>query len=158
MAIIISISAEHGNTFVVGQEFKVLEVLMRKLISAGLAALTIAGGAVATTTPAQAAPHGGFGGGFHGGGFHGGGFRGGGFRGGGFRGAGFFGAGLLGFGLGAALAGPYYGYGYGYPYDYGYYGPGYYDGGPGYGSCVSNRQVWDPYYHRYVVQRVSYAC
>jgi hypothetical protein len=142
MAIITSISAEHGNIFAVGQEFKVLEVLMRKLISAGLAALTIAGGAVATTTPAAAR---GFGGG------------GGGFRGGGFRGGGFFGAGLLGFGLGAALAGPYYGYGYGYPYDYGYYGPGYDDGGP-YGACVSNRQVWDPYYHRYVVERIRYAC
>jgi hypothetical protein len=129
---------------------------MRKLISAGLAALTIAGGAVATTTPAIAAPHGGgggfHGGGFHGGGFHGGGFRGG-FRGGGFRGGGYLAAGVLGFGLGAALAGPYYGY----PYDYGYYGPGdgYYSG---YDSCVGSRQVWDPYYGRYIVQRTRYAC
>jgi hypothetical protein len=156
MSIITSVSAEHGNSFRgSARNSNALEVQMRKLISAGLAALTIAGGAVATTTPVQAAPHGGFGGGFHGGGFHGGGFRGG-FRGGGFRGGAFLGAGLLGFGLGAALAGPYYGYGYGYPYDYGYYGPDY---GPGpYGACVSNRQVWDPYYHRYVVERVRYAC
>jgi len=120
---------------------------MRKILTAGLAALTLAGGVVGGSAPATAAP-------FHGGSFHGGGFRGGGFR-GGFRGPGpVFAAGLFGIGLGAALAGPYYGYGYG-P------GPYYSDGyayGPGYGTCVAPRQVWDPYAHRYVIERVSYAC
>ena len=35
---------------------------------------------------------------------------------------------------------------------------GYY-GGPGYyGTCYSTRQVWDPYYGRWVIQQVPYAC
>jgi hypothetical protein len=130
-----------------------LEVLMRKLLTAGLAALTIAGGAIATTAPADAAPHGGFNGGsYHGGngGWHGGyGYRGG----NGFRGGDALVAGVLGFGLGAALAGPYYGDGY---------GPGYYADddayGPGYATCVGRQRVWDPYSHRYIIERVSYAC
>jgi hypothetical protein len=123
--------------------FEALEVLMRKLISAGLAALTLIGGSAAVTAPANAAPHGGWhgGGGWRGGGgWHGGGWRGG-------RGYGYVGAGLLGFGLGAALAAPYYDYGYygypGYPYDYGYYG-----------GC--GRRVWNPYYGRYIIERGPY--
>ena len=121
---------------------------MRKLLTAGLAALTIAGGAIATTAPADAAPHGGYHGGN--GGWHGGyGYRGG----NGFRGGDALVAGVLGFGLGAALAGPYYGDGY---------GPGYYADddayGPGYATCVGRQRVWDPYYHRYIIERVSYAC
>lgn len=119
---------------------------MRKILTAAVAALTLAGGMAAATAPVQAQTRG------HGGGFHGGGgFRGGGFRGGGFRGGRGFGvgAGLAGFALGAALAGPYYGYGYG-PY-YGYdYGPGYgYDYGYGYGCA---RRVWDPYWGRWTVR------
>ena len=122
---------------------------MRKILTAAVAALTLAGGMAATTVPAEAQGHGGFhggGGGFHGGGgFRGGGFRGGGFRGGGFRGRGFgVGAGLAGFALGAALADPYY------------YGPGYYDGygygyGYGYGGGCALR-VWDPYWGRWTVR------
>jgi hypothetical protein len=107
---------------------------MRKFLTAGLAALTLGGSVVATTTPAAAAP-------FHGG-FHGG------FRGPGFRGAGpFLVGGLVGLGVGAALAGPYYGPGY-------YYGPGPY----AYGACYAPRQVWDPYAGRYVIEQVRYAC
>lgn len=118
---------------------------MRKILTAAAAALTLAGGLAATTAPAQAQTHRGgsfHGGGFHGGGFHGGGFRG--YRGGYYRGGGGWGYGaaaLGGLALGAALASPYsYGPGY-YGYDY---GPGYY------GGCA--RQVWDPYYGRWVVQ------
>lgn len=119
---------------------------MRKILTAAVAALTIAGGAVGATTPAMAAPHGDF---------HGdGGWRGG-DRDGGFRGDGALVAGVLGFGLGAALASPNYGYGYGY-------GPGYYADdyayGPGYATCVGRQRVWDPYYHRYIIERVRYAC
>jgi hypothetical protein len=127
---------------------------MRKLLTAGLAALTIAGGAVATTTPAMAAPHGNFHGGssFHNGGFRGGtGWHGGyGYR-GGYRGGALV-AGVLGFGLGAALASSYDGYGYGPDY----YAGDYYNGG--YATCEAPRQVWDPYAHRYVIERVPYAC
>jgi hypothetical protein len=116
---------------------------MRKILTAAVAALTLAGGMAATTAPVQAQTRG-HGGGFHGGGgFRGGGFRGGGFRGGGFRGRGF-GAGLAGFALGAALADPYYygydyGPGYGYGYDYGYGG-----------GCA--QRVWDPYWGRWTVR------
>jgi hypothetical protein len=122
---------------------------MRKILTAAVAALTIAGGALGAMTPAMAAPHGDF---------HGGGFRDGGWRGGdrdGFRGDGALVAGVLGFGLGAALAGPSYGYGYGY-------GPGYYADdyayGPGYATCIGRERVWDPYARRYVIERVRYAC
>ena len=112
---------------------------MRKILTVAAAALTMAGGLAATTTPAMAqGRHGGFHGG--GGGWHGGG----GWRGGGghWHGGGWgwgVGAGLAGFALGSALASPYYGYGYDY-------GPGYY----GYGGCA--RQVWDPYWGRWVVR------
>src|SRR5262245_8317838 len=125
------------------------EVHMRKILTAGLAALTLAGATAAVTTPAQAQPHGGWrgGGGWHGGG----GWRGGYHRGGG--GWGYVGAGLAGLAVGAALAGPHY---YGYPhYGYGYYGPydGYYAD-----DCVAYRRVWDPYYGGYVSRRVYVPC
>jgi hypothetical protein len=131
---------------------------MRKLLTAGLAALTLAGGSIASTTPAMAAPHGGFNGGHNGGNFHNSGFRGSngwhggyGYR-GGYRGGALV-AGILGFGLGAAIANSYDGYGYG-P------GPGYYasDYNDGYATCSAPRQVWDPYAGRYVIERVPYAC
>ena len=74
---------------------------MRKILTAALAALTIGGTVVATTTPASAMPFGGHGG-FHGGYGHGYG-----------RGYGpAIGAGLLGLAVGASLA-PHYGYVYG---------------------------------------------
>jgi hypothetical protein len=115
---------------------------MRKIVTAGLAALTLGGAVAATSAPAEAAP------GFHGGGFHGG-YH------GGWRGGGWgwgVGAGLAGLAIGAAIADhPYYGYGYG-PY----YGPGYYDGG--YGTCVGHRRIWDPYAGGYVIRSFYYAC
>jgi len=109
---------------------------MRKFVTAAAAALTCAASLGATATTAEAAPwHGGWHGGYHGG-----------------HGWGYVGAGLAGLAVGAAIANshPYYGYG---PY-YGYYdyGPGYY------GSCVSYRHVWDPYYGGYVTRRVYYPC
>ena len=133
---------------------------MRKFLTAGVAALTAAGAISATATPAAAQPHGGFHGGFHGG-------WGGGYHGHGGWGYGV-GAGLAGFALGAALASPYY-YGPNYYYGPGYYGPGYYGPGYGYGygpgyngygpaTCVGSRQVWDPYYGRWVWQSYYYGC
>jgi hypothetical protein len=118
---------------------------MRKLLTAGLAALTLGGGALATTAPATAAPFHGGGGGWHGGGWHGGGWHG-----GGFGPGGYLAAGVIGLGLGAALAdsyGPYYGPG---PYAY---GPG-----PYYGGCYGPERVWDPYVGHYVIEQVRYAC
>ena len=124
---------------------------MRKLLTAGLAALTLGGSMAAVSVPADAAPHGGGFGHAGGGGFGhgGGGYRGGGggyWRGGRWYGYGV-GAGLAGFALGAALADPYY---YGGYYD-GYYGPGPY-------GCVVDRRVWDPYVGHYVIRPVRYAC
>ena len=149
---------------------------MRKLITAGLAALTLGGSLAATALPAAAAPHGSHGGGgWHGGGgghssgggWHGGGGGGwhgggGGWHGGGggWHGGGFhhgddddwgwgLGAGLAGFALGAAFADrPYY-------YDY---SPGYYYDDGYYGTCVGHRRVWDPYVGHYIIRRFYYAC
>ena len=129
---------------------------MRNILTAGMAAVTLAGSLAMTATPAVAEPHGG--GGWHGGGggWHGGGggWRGEGFRGGYRRGDDDWGwglgAGLAGFALGTALADrPYYGY-------YGY-GPGYYDD-YGYAECVGRERIWDPYIGRYVIRRFYYAC
>jgi hypothetical protein len=103
---------------------------MRKLLTAGLAAATLAGSIAAATTPAQAQR------------YH-------------YRhydnddwGVGV-GAGLAGLALGAALASPHT-----------YYGDGHYDGyyGYGYGQCVGTRRVWDPYYGGWTVRRYYYAC
>ncbi len=124
---------------------------MRKILAAAAAALTLAGGLVATTSPALAQTRGFHGGGFHGGGWHGGGGH---YHGGGW---GYGAAALGGLALGAALASPgYYGYGYG-PYYNGYYG-GYYGGGGYYGQCVGTQRVWDPYYGGYTIRRYYYAC
>lgn len=121
---------------------------MRKILTAGLAALTLAGGALATASPAAAQSHGGFHGHFHGG-FHRGFDR--------DDGGIALAAGVIGLGLGAALASPHYYYdrGPGYYYDR---GPGYYDYGPGYAVCYGRERVWDPYYGRYIIERVRYAC
>jgi hypothetical protein len=111
---------------------------MRKFLTAAVAALTLAGGGLATAQPAAAAP-------WHGGGY---------WHGGGWRGGGAVAAGILGLAVGAAIASPHYGYGYGPGYYYG--GPAY---GPGpYGTCYARQQVWDPYAGGYVVRNVPYAC
>ena len=97
---------------------------------AALAALTIAGSIVATTTDAEARYRGG--GGFRGG--YGGGY------GGGYRGYGI-GAGIAtGLAIGALGAG----YGYGYGPGYGYYG-----------GCIRNRVVGYTYYGNPIVRAVN---
>ena len=107
---------------------------MKKIVTGALAALSLAGAAVGTATPAAAQP-------WHGGGYHGGY--------GGYRGWGpgaAVGAGLVGLAVGESLA-PHYGYGYGAPY----YGPGYYAPAYGYGYGYGCRVVgrWGPWsYHR----------
>ena len=60
------------------------------------------------------------------------------------------GAGLAGLALGSALAHPYYDddYGYGPRYYHHYYRD----------RCVSTRRVWDPYYGGYVIRRFYYDC
>jgi len=114
---------------------------MRKFITAGLAALTLAGGIAASST-ADARPHGGR---------HGG------------SGAAVA-AGIAGLAIGAALASDhdrYRHHRYGYDRDYGYYRDGYFYGPPAraYGyydgrgyydrrRCVT-RTVWDPYWGEY---------
>jgi hypothetical protein len=118
------------------------EVPMRKVLTAGVAALVLGGAVAGAAVPADAAPwHGGYGHGYYG---HGG-WRG--------NGAGLaVAAGILGLAAGAAIADnhPHYYYG----------GPGYYDGpyGYGYDSCVGRRQVWDPYVGGYVIRSFRYAC
>jgi hypothetical protein len=115
---------------------------MRKIVTAALAALTLGGAAMATTSQADAAGYG-----YHGG--YGGGY---GYRGGGWGGGALV-AGIAGLAVGAAIAGNHPGY---------YGGPGYYYGDPYYGrpyaTCYAERQIWDPYYGRYVIQHVPYAC
>jgi hypothetical protein len=116
---------------------------MRKVLTAGVAALTLAGAVAGAAAPAQADPHwhGGWGGGWRGG-WHG-------------DDAGWaIGAGLLGLAAGAALSNayrPHYYYGPAY-----YPGPGYYN--DGYATCVSHRRIWDPYYGGYIVRSFRYAC
>ena len=120
---------------------------VKKIAMAALAALTIAGSMVATTTDAEARYRGG--GGFRGG--YGGGYYGGGYRGGyygGYRGR-YYG-GYRGYGVGAGIAtglaigalGAGYGYGYGPSY-------GYYDG------CIRQRVVGYTYYGRPIVRAVN---
>jgi len=138
---------------------------MRKVLTAGLAALALGGSVAATATSAEAQRgnwHGSVGhagGSWHGGsGWHGG--DRGGWRGGrdddddwGWS----LGAGLAGFALGATLADrPYYNGYYDYGPGYYYYGPGYYDYGDR--TCVGHRRVWDPYYGGYVIRRFYYDC
>ena len=141
---------------------------MRKILTAGMAALTLAGSLAATATPAAAQSHGNWHGGSHSGGsWHGGGnwhggnsWHGGGYRGCYYRGGDGVGAanagGVVGQALGAALSdhgGYYRGYSNGGYYDGGY---GYYD--EGYAVCSGDRRIWDPYIGRYVIRRYEYAC
>lgn len=100
---------------------------MKKLIAGALAALTVAGGAIATASPAAAAS-------WHGGYYH---------RGGGWGAGAAVGAGLLGLAVGAAIADhPRYAY-----------GPGYY--GPGYYGCPTAVR-WNPYWGGYQRVRACY--
>ena len=106
---------------------------MRKLITAGLAALTLAGGSLAAAAPAQADPwnHS----------WHGRGYG---------PGPAIF-AGLAGLAIGATLADSH-------RYD-GPPPPAYYYGHPyPYATCYARRTVWDPYIGRYVVLSQPYAC
>jgi hypothetical protein len=133
---------------------------MRRSKTGQIAAIAT-GLVLAVAAPAVAQTHGGHSGGGHfsGGGSHfsGGGrgfVGGGGFRGGhefrrdhdrGFGGGAFFGGLALGYALDPyPYGGPYYG-------DYGYedYGPA---------QCLTEQQVWDPRYGRYVVREVPYPC
>ncbi|MHB8528155.1 MAG: hypothetical protein ACYC8V_01415 [Caulobacteraceae bacterium] len=114
---------------------------MNKILTAGMAALTLGGSALAAA-PASAHEWGGYG--YH----HDD-----------DAGAAIAG-GIVGLALGAALTshnnGYYNGY-YSQPYYGGAYaGPGYYQ--QGYSVCTSRRTVWDPYVGRYIVQRYRYAC
>jgi hypothetical protein len=127
---------------------------MRKLITALLAAGTMAGAIFGAAAPASAQMRGGW----HGGGWHGGGYYGG-WHGGGSNWGLPLAAGIAGLAVGAAIAHPYYSsgyYGYAYPaYGYAYpaYGYGY---GPAY--CQGGRWVWDPYYRRNVWVTQAYPC
>ncbi len=108
---------------------------MKKVLTAGLAALTLAGSAGAAA-PASARDWRGFNG----------------YHRGNDAGA-LIAGGIVGLALGAALTshqGAYYGPGY--------YGPAYYGPPPGYGVCVSRQTVWDPYARAYVVRPFRYAC
>jgi hypothetical protein len=120
---------------------------MRKLMTAGLAALTLAGGALAGAAPAQADPWRGH--------YDRDGYRDhDGYRDrGGDAGAAIF-AGVAGLALGAALADNHRYYGPPPPPRY-YYGDPYYRP---YATCYARRTVWDPYIGHYVVVTRPYAC
>jgi hypothetical protein len=116
--------------------------MMRKALTAALAAITLGGAVCATAAPAEAQHYrGGYG---H---YYGGHYRHG-------DGGAAVAAGVVGLALGAALASNH-----GY-YDRGYYGgPAYYDYGyPAYRTCETTRWVWDPYIGRRVPVREAYAC
>ena len=107
------------------------EIVMKKVLTGALAALTLAGVAA---TPAAAQPFRGYHSGW-----------------GGYRGWGpgaAVGAGLVGLAVGATLAAdhPSYGYGYGYPAPY--YGPGYY-------GCRTHLR-WNPTWGGYQRVRACY--
>jgi hypothetical protein len=115
--------------------------MMRKALTAAIAAITLGGAVCATAAPAEA-QH--YRGGYHG--YYGGHYRHG-------NGGAAVAAGIAGLAIGAALASdhPRY-YGYSQPYYGGYYGPGYY------GTCYTTRWVWDPYVGHRVPVREAYAC
>jgi hypothetical protein len=139
--------------------------MMRKALTAALAAITLGGAVCATAAPAEAQHYrGGYGG------------YGGHYRHDRDNGGAALAAGVVGLALGAALASNSHGYGYdrgdyghgyydrGY-YDRGYYGRGYYApsyaygyGYPAYRTCETTRWVWDPYIGRRVPVREAYAC
>lgn len=112
---------------------------MRKMLTAGLAALTFGAAAATAAIPATADArpfHGGYHGHYH----HG-------------NGGAAIAAGIAGLAIGAALADNHRGYDYGYGYGYPAYGYGY-----GYRTCISRHWVWDPYLGRRVLVHERYAC
>lgn len=116
---------------------------MKRILTGALVALTLAGGAAATATPASAEEwHEGWHGG---GGWHEGGWR----HDGGWGSGAAIGAGILGLAVGASLAAdhPYYGGGY--------YGGGYYAPPPAYyGPPCHGAWRWNPYWGSYQRVRV----
>lgn len=120
---------------------------MKNLLTAAMAAITLGGAVCATAAPAEARPHG-----YYGGGYGGGYYR--------HDNTGAaVAAGVVGLALGAALASNH-----GY-YNRGYYGGGYYPAygyayapAPAYRVCESTRWVWDPYIGRRVPVASRYAC
>jgi opacity protein-like surface antigen len=126
-----------------------MEAMMKKFVTAAMAALTVGGTVAAAAAPAQAEHwRGDYRGGYYGGGY-------------GYHhhdNAGpAIAAGVLGLALGAAIASnghsyyydrPYYRSGY-YDYDYGYYRPRW---------CETTRWVWDPYIGERVPIREHYRC
>src|SRR5690349_17839638 len=119
--------------------------MMRKMLTAAMAAITLGGAISAAAAPAQARDWGHRGGyGYYGGNYYHGGHH--------DNGAAVA-AGVVGLALGAALASNSHSYYYDRPYyRSGYYDSGYYDGyyAPAYRVCESERWVWDPYIHRRV--------
>ncbi len=133
---------------------------MRKVLTAGLAALTVAGAVAGAAAPAEAQGwHGGWhgGGGWRGGGWHGGGgyWRGGHYSRGWSPGA-VAAVGIAGLAIGAALADNHPRYGYSYDYGYPAYGYPAYSYGPAY--CETGHWVWDPYWGRRYWVRETYPC
>jgi hypothetical protein len=114
---------------------------MRKILAAGVAALTVGATAasVAAPTAADAAPYHGYYGHYH------------------HNDGAAVAAGIAGLAIGAAIASDhphYYSYGYGPP---AYYGPGPYYGGY-YGTCVVRHWAWDPYIGRNVLVHERVPC
>ncbi|HWA60077.1 MAG TPA: hypothetical protein VG939_01820 [Caulobacteraceae bacterium] len=130
---------------------------MHKIITGGMAALTLGASVAGVATPADAQSwhHGGgsYHGGYHGG--YGGHYY---HHGGGNAAGAAIAGGIVGLALGSALSSGHHYYSRPY-YGGAYYGPGYYyDDDYGYATCWGRRRVWDPYIGGYVVQRFSYAC
>ncbi len=128
---------------------------MRKFLTAGMAAVTLAGAVAATAGPAEARDH-----------RH--------YRRGNDNTAAAVAAGIAGLAIGAALASSsrdngaysrsYYDRGYAYaprreaPYGYYYGPPRYYDSGPGYRLCETRERMYDPYIDRPVMVTRRYPC
>jgi hypothetical protein len=131
---------------------------MRKIVTAGLAAVTLGGAIAASAAPAEAQPYRGWGG-YYGGYYHGGHHH--------NDVAGpALAAGVLGLAVGAALgssaphyaAYPAYSYGYAPAYPAYGYAPGYYGYSYGPAYCQTGRWAWDPYIGRRVWVRSAYPC
>ncbi|MFL5298458.1 MAG: hypothetical protein ACJ798_18935 [Phenylobacterium sp.] len=126
--------------------------MMKKVLTAAVAAVTLGGAIAATATPAAAQHYRGGYGGYGGHSYYGGGY--------GYHhhdNAGpAIAAGVIGLALGAALASNSHSYAYDRPY----YRSGYYDYGyeRPYRVCESTRWVWDPYVGHRVPVRERYAC
>jgi hypothetical protein len=121
-----------------------MEAMMKKALTAAMAAVTLGGAVAATAAPAEARDWGHhYYGGYYGHRHHG-------------DGGAAVAAGVVGLALGAALANGSHGYVYDRPYYRDYdYGPAYYEP---YGVCVADRWVWDPYIGRHVRVRERYPC